>query len=168
LTEARQARTVTTMRLFSGKDGRRLVFAYSAVRASNIAVEEFPLVGKGVLNLAHDASLRGLRYALYVGSFPSARELVATNQAALPKPGATTSLIAPFGADWYLLVVSPKGPLDSTYSQMLAYAVGIIGLLLVIGGAIVAEHLVWRQEAELPTRDLDDTSEPALTASSKT
>jgi hypothetical protein len=86
-----------------------------------------------------------LNFALYFGPSISRQALVDTNVQSLPLTGTVSKETVPFGNHVLTLVASPQGSLSGTWSEYLPWGILVLGILLSIGAAVLAENLVRRR-----------------------
>jgi len=93
-------------------------------------------------------------YAAYLGTSPTADELIFSSVDG-PITGRTGRAVVPFGDKNLLLVTSTSITLGGTLSKLLPWLIAILGTILVVAGAVLAQRLLRRRsEAEALANDV--------------
>jgi serine phosphatase RsbU (regulator of sigma subunit) len=145
LAKAESSGQLTVMKLH-GPGLAHIGFAYSPPNTKYIAYEEQPLPANRQARVASSKAFSGLDYAIYLGNKPTWANLVATDEPRLPVPGLSASATIPFGNSSFILVMSPTGSLQGTFSEDLAWGILGIGGLLSLLAMFLVERLVRRRE----------------------
>jgi serine phosphatase RsbU (regulator of sigma subunit) len=117
---------------------------------------ENPLPADRRSAIERNSAFSDLYYVLYLGRSQRSSDLLVTNVRRLPIHGRHTSVVVPFGAAVFTLVVASKGSLGGTFFRDLPWLIGIAGLALAVAAALIAERLAQgRRRAERLARDLD-------------
>lgn len=91
------------------------------------------------------SAFSNLNFALYLGRAQRPADLLESS----PGPsvsGHSASTSVPFGDTFITLVGSQRGPITGALSQSLAWIVCGVGILLALGGAMIAQGLVTRRQ----------------------
>jgi serine phosphatase RsbU (regulator of sigma subunit) len=86
-----------------------------------------------------------LHYALYLGRTQNSADLLVADQQKLPIRAQHASTTIPFGDDDLTFVVSASHPLEGTFAQRLPWVIGILGVLLSLGAALLTGRLIARR-----------------------
>ncbi|MGP0034677.1 MAG: PP2C family protein-serine/threonine phosphatase [Solirubrobacteraceae bacterium] len=86
-----------------------------------------------------------LHYALYLGPTQNSADLLVSDLQKLPIRAQHASTTIPFGDDDFTFVVSAKHPLEGTFAQRLPWVIGILGVLLSVGAAVLTGRLIARR-----------------------
>jgi Stage II sporulation protein E (SpoIIE) len=116
-----------------GLTGRFVTYAESALPANRRS------------RLQSTSSFADLDYALYLGRAQSDAALLVTDLKDLPIRGRHASITIPFGDSAFTFVVTPRHPLEGSFPKRLPWVVGIVGVLLSIGAAVVTARLIDRR-----------------------
>ena len=132
-----------------GLTGRYVVYA-----------ESRPLPANRRSRFQGTSSFADLHYALYLGSLQRHEDLLVTDLKSLPLKGLTASISIPFGSNSFTFVVSARQPLVGSFPQRLPWLIGIVGVLLSIGAALLTLRLIQRRtHAEELARSLERIAE---------
>ena len=127
-----------------GLTGRYVAYAESALPANRRS------------SLQSSSSFSDLTYALYLGRTQNSSQLLVTDLKKLPITGRHASTTIPFGDSAFTFVVTPRSPLEGTFAQRLPWLIGIIGILLSLGAAVLTGRLLDRRnQAERLARSLE-------------
>jgi serine phosphatase RsbU (regulator of sigma subunit) len=106
--------------------------------------------------LAGNSAFSDLNYALYLGRSRSQKNLLVTSLHRFPIRGRQASDVVPFGDSAFTLVVTPSGPLGGTFFENLPWIIVIVGVLISLAAAAMADRLARRRKyAEQLTGVLD-------------
>ena len=96
-------------------------------------------------------------YALYLGSHPNPRNLLASSTGgSIPPSGRRASVTVPFGDQKIRLVLAPRVELGGTLMLRLPWALAALGVLVLLAAAMLVERLIRRREhAETLARELE-------------
>ncbi len=86
-----------------------------------------------------------LDYALYLGPTQNSADLLVSDLQKLPTRAQHASTTIPFGDDDFTFVVSAKHPLEGTFVQRLPWVIGVLGVLLSVGAAVLTGRLIARR-----------------------
>ena len=89
----------------------------------------------------------GLNIAIYFGKTAKPATLIETNVTHPPLTGTVSSAVVPFGTSFLTLVIAPTSPLTGRWSELLPWAILVVGLLLTLGLVVMTERLVRRRRA---------------------
>jgi len=117
-----------------GLTGRYVVYA-----------ESRPLPANRRSKFQKSSTFSDLNYALYLGSAQRPEDLLVTDLKKVPLTGQTASLSIPFGDNSFTFVVNARHPLLGSFPQRLPWLIGIIGVLLSIGAALLTLRLIQRR-----------------------
>lgn len=132
-----------------GLTGRYVVYA-----------ESRPLPANRRSRFQGTSSFADLHYALYLGSLQRPEDLLVTDLKSLPMKGQTASISIPFGSNSFTFVVSAREPFVGSFPQRLPWLIGIVGMLLSIGAALLTLRLIQRRtHAEELARSLERIAE---------
>lgn len=131
---------------FLTKPNRRLGYACAAGAAGRkyVVYAESVLPADGLVPIARGTPFSDLRFALYLGSKPSATQLIEENVTSMGR--RTSSVVIPFGNQSLDLVASASGRLGGTLGAVLWWVVAIAGVLLSLAAGAVAERLLRRRQ----------------------
>jgi serine phosphatase RsbU (regulator of sigma subunit) len=132
----------------SGPGGRGLGYAFApSGQGERFAVfAERPLPANRQARVAQNSAFSDLNYAIYLGAVPRAPDLLTTDFAHFPVAGQTTSVTIPFGNTALTTVVAARVPLGGALSANLPWMVGLVGIVLTLGAAVLTERLVRRRK----------------------
>ncbi len=116
-----------------GLTGRYVVYAESALPANRRS------------KFQSSSSFTDLDYALYLGKLQRPQDLLVTDLKSVPIRSQHASISIPFGNNSFTFVVTPHRPLAGSFPQRLPWLIGIVGVLLSIGAALVTVRLVQRR-----------------------
>jgi serine phosphatase RsbU (regulator of sigma subunit) len=116
-----------------GLTGRYITYAESALPANRRS------------RFQNSSSFADLDYALYLGRDETAANLLVSDLSNLPIRGRRASVTIPFGDTVLKFVVTPRRPLAGTFAQRLPWIVGIVGVLLSVGAALLTARLIARR-----------------------
>jgi serine phosphatase RsbU (regulator of sigma subunit) len=128
-----------------------IAYADTATRAGRgfVAFAETPLPADRRSRLESNTAFSDLDYAVYLGHSTSSADLLVTSLKHLPITARRASSVVPLGDQSLTLVITPRGSLGGTFFQSLPWIVAVLGLLLSITAALLADRLVHgRQRAE--------------------
>jgi serine phosphatase RsbU (regulator of sigma subunit)/type II secretory pathway pseudopilin PulG len=117
-----------------GLTGRYVVYAESP-----------PLPANRRSKFQKSSAFSDLNYALYLGSSQRPQDLLLTDLKTVPLSGQTASLSIPFGNNSFTFVVNARHPLLGSFPQRLPWLIGIVGVLLSIGAALLTLRLIQRR-----------------------
>ncbi|HKO28291.1 MAG TPA: hypothetical protein VJU80_12595, partial [Solirubrobacteraceae bacterium] len=127
-----------------GLTGRYVTYAESALPANRQS------------RFQSSSSFSDLDYALYLGRSETHANLLVTDLSELPIEGRRASVTIPFGNTVLKFVVTPRRPLAGSFAQALPWLVGIVGVLLSLGAALLTARLIARRaQAERLARSLE-------------
>jgi serine phosphatase RsbU (regulator of sigma subunit)/type II secretory pathway pseudopilin PulG len=114
--------------------------------------------------LASQTGFADLDYAIYLGrSRPTPKTLLLTDISRFPITGRRASRIVPFGDSAFTLVVTPNTSLGGAFFEDLQWIIAVLGVLLSLAAATLADRLVRRRrEAEQLAGLLDRVAEENL------
>ncbi len=101
-----------------------------------------PAARRGV---AQNSAFSDLNYAIYLGAGQHAPNLLISDVAHFPVAGQTASVTVPFGDTELTAVVAARVPLGGALSAHLPWIVGLLGIALTLGAAVLTERLVRRR-----------------------
>jgi hypothetical protein len=131
-----------------GLTGRYVVYGESALPASRRS------------KFQSTSSFADLNYALYLGALQRPEDLLVSDLKTLPLRGQTASISIPFGSNSFTFVVNARHPLVGSFPQRLPWLIGIVGVLLSIGAAILTMRLIQRRtHAEALAVSLEQVAE---------
>jgi serine phosphatase RsbU (regulator of sigma subunit) len=138
---------------------RRLGYAYASPGAGAAYVvyteSAFPKNRRATID--KDSAFADLNYALYFGTSPSARQLVASSTGGAVPQNRKASAAVPFGNSHLFLVMSAKKELGGDLLARLPWGLGAAGLVLTLAGAFLVERLVRRRvHAEVLASENDE------------
>jgi len=116
-----------------GLTGRYVAYAESALPANRRS------------SLQSSSSFSDLNYALYLGRTQNGSQLLVTDLKKLPVTGRHAATTIPFGDSAFTFVVTARNPLEGTFSQRLPWLIGVIGVLLSLGAAVLTGRLLDRR-----------------------
>jgi serine phosphatase RsbU (regulator of sigma subunit) len=87
----------------------------------------------------------GLNMAIYFGKTTSPAALIETNVSHLPLAGTVSKANVPFGSSQLTLVIAPTSPLAGRWSELLPWAILVLGVLFTVGAVAMTERLVRRR-----------------------
>jgi serine phosphatase RsbU (regulator of sigma subunit) len=116
-----------------GLTGHYVVYAESALPANRRS------------KFQRSSSFADLNYALYLGNLQRPEDLLVTDLNSLPMKGQTASTSIPFGSNSFTFIVSARQPLVGSFPQRLPWLIGIVGVLLSIGAALLTLRLIQRR-----------------------
>jgi serine phosphatase RsbU (regulator of sigma subunit) len=141
----------------------RLGYAFSSpgLTGRYVAYGERALPADRQSKFQSTSSFTDLNYALYLGPLQRPEDLLVSNQKnLLPMKGQTASIPIPAGSNSFTFVVSARHPLAGSFPQRLPWIVGIVGVLLSIGAALLTVRLIQRRtHAEELARSLERIAE---------
>ncbi len=97
--------------------------------------------------ISRNSAFTGLNYALYLGSRPAPQNLLLTSTGHTPLGGRTASVTVPFGDKALTLVMSPVGSLSGSLPERLSWIIAVVGVLLAVASAVVAQRLIERRRS---------------------
>ncbi len=128
--------------------------AASGRRFAVYAENELPVDRRSTLE--KNSAFSDLNYALYLGRSHRTGDLLVTSEKRLPISGREASVVVPFGAGAFTLVVAPVGSLGGTFFADLPWIVAVVGALVTLAAALMTDRLArGRQHAVLLAGDLD-------------
>ena len=89
----------------------------------------------------------GLNIAIYFGKTTNPAALIETNVTHPPLTGTVSRAVVPFGTSVLTLVIAPTSPLAGRWSEILPWAILVVGLVLTFGLVVMTERLVRRRRA---------------------
>jgi serine phosphatase RsbU (regulator of sigma subunit) len=108
------------------------------------------------LQIAENSAFADLNYALYLGGGERPGDLLATSLAQLPVTGRRAAISVPFGTTVLDFVVTPRGPLSSSFFADLWWITLLLGMAVTFGATFVTRRLLLgREEAEHLAVELD-------------
>ena len=124
-----------------------LGFDFSAPgRAHGFAVyAENPLPANRRSKLEKNSAFSDLNYALYLGHSKRTSDVLVTSLKHLPIKGRQASDVVPFGAGVFTIVVSPNGSLGGAFFEHLPWIIALVGLLVSLAAALMADRLARRR-----------------------
>ena len=133
-------------------------FNVSAGAQGYAAYAERALPENRKLAIASNSAFSDLNFALYLGRSTRTGQLLGAT-VALPITGRQATTVIPFGDSAFTLTVTPKGSLSGTLSRRLPWIIAVVGTILALIAAVVAEGLVRRrQRAERLAASLDQVA----------
>ena len=106
--------------------------------------------------IASSSAFSDLNYALYLGTTRSPEHLLLTSLSHFPVTGRQSSDVVPFGDSEFTLVVTPRRSLSGGFFADLPWIVALVGALITLAAALVAERLARRRrDAERLASELD-------------
>lgn len=124
-----------------------LGYAISGFGSGNYAVfAESKLSSRRAPPPPSSSPFAGFEYAIYLGKDQRPADLISAD-VALPITGQQAAVSVPFGNDAFTLVMSPRTTLEGELPERLPLIVAVLGLLLTLFAATVAERLVRRRAA---------------------
>ena len=151
--------TTMTINDMLGSSERRLGYAYAITgpQGAFVVYAEAGLPKNRRAAVDSNSAFADLDYALYLGTTPGSRELLASSIGGALLGGHTASAPAPFGNSHILLVMRAKKELGGDLLARLPWALAGGGLLLTLAGAFLVERLLRRRDyAETLARENDD------------
>jgi serine phosphatase RsbU (regulator of sigma subunit) len=136
----------------------RLGYAFTSpgLTGHYVAYGESALPANRRSKLASNSSFTDLHYALYLGRTQNRSQLLVTDLKDLPIRGSHASTTITFGDGAFTFVVSAKHPLEGTFAQRLPWLIGVIGVIVSLGAAILTRRLLERRnQAERLARSLE-------------
>ena len=127
---------------------RRLGYAFTSPGLTGryvVYAESRPLPANRRSKFQKSSTFSDLNYALYLGSSQRPEDLLVTDLNKVPLTGQTASLSIPFGDNSFTFVVNARHPLVGSFPQRLPWLIGIVGLLLSIGAALLTLRLIQRR-----------------------
>ena len=111
---------------------------------------ERPLPADRHAKVAQNSAFSDLSYAIYLGGSTRPSDLLTTDFDHFPVSGKTATVTVPFGDTVLTTVVRANTPLGGALSSDLPWIVGVAGLLIATGAALLAGRLIRRrQDAEV-------------------
>jgi serine phosphatase RsbU (regulator of sigma subunit) len=151
LDKALGSKTISIEDLLEGPD-RRLGYAFSAPSPQ---VAKFVVYGEAALPRQRRAAVdknsafADLGYALYLGRSIDTQSLLASSTGGALLHGRRASVTVPFGDSHLLVVMTPRQELGGTLPARLWWTLGLLGLVITAGAALLVGRLSRRrQEAE--------------------
>jgi serine phosphatase RsbU (regulator of sigma subunit) len=135
--------------------GRHVGYAYKSARApARFVVYAETALPQSTSSSRTTGPFEDLEYATYMDSV-SADRLLYASVADVPLTGRTSQTAVQFGDRQLVLVTGTSAVLSGQLSRLLPYLIAIVGLVLVVIGAIVAERLLRRRgQAEALAADV--------------
>ena len=91
------------------------------------------------------SSFTDLNYALYLGPLQRSTDLLVSDLKDLPLKGQTAMTSITFGSNSFTFVVNARHPLVGSFPERLPWLIGIVGVLLSIGAALLTLRLIQRR-----------------------
>lgn len=107
------------------------------------AAQQLPL--HDVIHLPPSVVASNLEFAVYFGRRTDEAALIGSNVPA-PLTGTVSTSTVAFGSSTLTLAVSPRGPLSGPWSQDLPWAILVVGIVLTVAAAVVADWMVRRRD----------------------
>ncbi|MFL5822047.1 MAG: PP2C family protein-serine/threonine phosphatase [Solirubrobacteraceae bacterium] len=106
------------------------------------------------------AAFSDLNYSVYLGSDKRPQNLLTTSARHLSLTGQRAAVRVPFGSAVLTLTVAARRPLGGSLTQRLPWVIGIVGVLLTIGAAVLTARLIdRRRHAELLAARIEEVAE---------
>jgi hypothetical protein len=150
--------TTMTINDMLGSSERRLGYAYAITgpQGAFVVYAEAGLPKNRRAAVDSNSAFADLDYALYLGTTPHSRELLASSIGGALLGGHTASAPSAFGNSHILLVMRAKKELGGDLLARLPWALAGGGLLLTLAGAFLVERLLRRRDyAETLAREND-------------
>jgi serine phosphatase RsbU (regulator of sigma subunit) len=157
LDHATSASNLAITNLLGGKDRRLGYAAAVGPDAKYVTYAEAHLPRNRKARIATNSAFADFNYALYLGDRPDPHNLLASsNGGGDPIPGRHASVAVPFGDQKLLLVLAPRAELGGTLLLRLPWVLGLLGLVITVAAAAIAERLIrQREHAENLARELE-------------
>jgi serine phosphatase RsbU (regulator of sigma subunit) len=110
------------------------------------------------------SSFNDINFALYLGKEPTPENLVITSAQRVPLPGHRAVVTIPFGDTFLTLRASRRSSLAGSLPRDLPWLIGVVGVLLTIGAAVLTLRLIQRRRR---TEQLADRLEQVATENSR-
>ncbi len=127
---------------------RRLGYAFTSPGLTGryvVYAESVPLPANRRSKFQSSSTFADLHYALYLGKLQRPEDLLVTDLKSLPMTGHTASISIPFGSNSFTFIVSARQPLVGSFPERLPWLIGIVGVLLSIGAALLTLRLIQRR-----------------------
>jgi serine phosphatase RsbU (regulator of sigma subunit) len=130
-----------------GEPNRRLGYADTVPGSRFVVYTEAALPRSRKARIAKNSAFADFDYALYLGTKPNQRNLLASSTGGtVPGGGRRASVAVPFGDQKILLVLAPRVELGGTLLLQLPWALAGLGILVSISAAMLVEWLSRRRE----------------------
>jgi serine phosphatase RsbU (regulator of sigma subunit) len=146
-TRAARSSKLSVTGLLSGPSPR-LGFAFTGMASGPYAAYgESALPPSRFAPPQKNAAFNDLNYALYLGGAATPAKLLIASVRHLPLPTPRARVRIPFGDTSFLVSVTARKPLAGSLPQRLPWIIAIVGTLLTLGAAGLAQRLIQRRRA---------------------
>jgi serine phosphatase RsbU (regulator of sigma subunit) len=157
---ARSSQLSVTGLLNSSHPSIGYAFATPGVAHGFAVYAENPLPKERRSRLEGSTGFADLNYALYLGHTQLRSQLLVYDIHHFPLTGRRASESVPFGDSAFTLVVTPNTSLGGTFFEDLPWLIGVLGILLALTAALMADRLAHRRrQAEQLAGVLDGIAE---------